>query len=193
MESAEAAVNSGAEFLGFIFVPSSRRYIKPEDAKPIIELVRKSIKIVGVFKNQTLEEVNKISSLLGLDYVQLHGQESAEYCSQINTKVIKAFALDSNFDVAETKDKMSKYSVDYFLLDRKKQGEGEMLDLQTVKALASEFPVILAGGLNPDNVVEIIRIVKPQIVDVASGVETDGIQDLEKIKSFIKNAKEVNL
>lgn len=190
-ESAEAALQSGADFLGFIFVPDSKRYIKPETAKPIIDKVRKNIKIVGVFKNLSIEEVNQISQFLGLDYVQLHGEESVEFGAQVNTRVIKAFPLKSDFDVNEVREKMKMYKADYFLLDRKKQGEGEILDLERGGILSSEFPVIFAGGLTPGNVAKIIEVVRPYAVDVVSGIETDGTEDLGKIKKFIENTKEV--
>lgn len=189
MESAKAVLVSGADFLGFIFVPSSRRYLKPEDAKLIIDSVRKDIKIVGVFKNESLDEVNRISEFLGLDYVQLHGDESSEFCRQVKTKVIKAFPLHSSFDISRTSEKMKKYNVEYYLLDRENQGEGEMLDVQKAKEIAKEFPVIMAGGLTPTNVSAVISEVSPAGVDVVSGVETDGIEDIAKIKMFIKKAK----
>ena len=88
---------------------------------------------------------------------------------------------------------MKKYKVDYYLVDRIKQSEGPMLNLDKVAKLAKEFPLIFAGGLNPENVGNVVEKVKPQMVDVASGVETDGQQDFKKIKTFIKNAKEAIL
>ena len=84
---------------------------------------------------------------------------------------------------------MKQYKVDYYLLDRIKQGEGPMLNLEKASFLSKLFPLILAGGLNPENIASVITRVKPHAVDVASGVETDGEQDLEKIRMFIKNAK----
>lgn len=193
LESAEVAVSTGADFMGFVFVPGSRRFIKTDVAKHIIEQLRRKIKTVGVFKNQPIEKVNQISSLLNLDYVQLHGEETSDYCNQVSTKVIKAFPLKSNFDTHKILENMKEYAVDYFLVDREKQSEGEMLNLQKVREIANKFSVIFAGGLNPDNVKDIIEIVKPAGVDVVSGIETDGFEDKEKIKKFIKNAKGVSI
>ncbi len=192
LEAAQAALNSGADFLGFIFVPNTKRYITPEDAKKIIDSARsEEIKIIGVFRDQPLEEVNQITEKLNLDYVQLHGQETPEYVNQINSKIIKAFNLSSNFDTEKTSSKMEKYKADYFMLDRQIVGEGDMLDPYLVNELASEFPVFLSGGLTPDNVQQVLKVVKPFAVDVSSGVETNGEKDLVKIKKFISLVKKI--
>lgn len=96
LESAQAAIDAGADFLGFNFVPTSKRYIYPIRAKVIIEKVRGKTKTVGVFQNQTIDEVNNIAEFLSLDYVQLHGEEDLEYVSQIKTNVIKTIVISSS-------------------------------------------------------------------------------------------------
>lgn len=191
IEDAKAAYDAGADFLGFNFVPISKRYIKPETAEEIISHLRyKNIRFVGVFQNEKLDKVNKLINFLGLDYVQLHRDESMEYVNQIeNTKVIRTITLPTDFDVKEIINKMKKYKVDYFLLDRKVQGVGESLNPDKVRQLTSNFPIILAGGLTTENVASYVRLTKPQIVDVAGGIETDGAKDLNKIKKFIINSK----
>lgn len=191
LEQANAAINAGADFLGFNFVPTSKRYINPNDAKKIINQIRimnheSRIRIVGVFQNEQIDEVNRIEEMLDLDFIQLHGEEDEEYIKKIRGKIIKKIDLD--FPAQRGDDK-----VKYFLLDRKIQGKGEMVDLEKAEKLAKKYSIFFSGGLTADNVREIVSKVKPYAVDVASGIETDGQQDLEKIKSFIKTAKEVNI
>lgn len=164
LEAAQTAINAGADFLGFNFISTSKRYINPELAKKIIGKLKKSAKIVGVFQNEKASFINKSISDLDLDYVQLHEK-----------KIIKSM-----------KDKAI-----YLLIDRKKQGAGQIPDLDKAKTLAQRSKIFFAGGLDPNNVAEIVKKVKPYAVDVAGGIETNGIQDSKKIKSFIKKVKGV--
>lgn len=194
LEAAQAAFDAGADFLGFNFVKSSKRYIQPESAREIINRLSKSISKVGVFMNDDIESINRLIDDLKLDYIQLHGGESPQYTERIkNAGIIKTFSLPSDFDVESTIKKMKKYKVDYFLLDRDMQGKGKLLDPKKVRELTSIFPIILGGGLTVENVVNIVRLTKPQAVDVAGGVETDGVKDREKIIKFIRNAKNYDL
>lgn len=190
IESAQAAVSAGADLIGLIFIPESKRKITVEIAKEIADKVRNQVKIVGLFRNQPLEEVNRIIDQVGFDYIQLQGEEDPDYVDQVHCKVIKGFPLAANFDLEKTKQEMKSYKVDYFLLDRIVQGQGEMVDLAKAKELAKEFPLFFAGGLNPENVAEVIESVQPLGVDVASGVETNGQTDIEKVKLFTNRAKE---
>lgn len=181
LEAAKAAINSGADFLGFNFVPTSKRYINPSDAVKIINEVRNKVEIVGVFQDADVNYVNNISLNLELDFVQLHGQENLEYIQKVQAKVIKAIT---------TSDEINPCGIDYFLLDRVKQGKGEMIDTHQARAIADIYLIFLAGGLTPENVTKMIKKVHPFAVDVAGGIETNGKQDLEKIKLFVRNAKE---
>jgi len=181
-EAAQATIDSGADYLGFNFVPKSRRYIEPKLAAEIIKKIRGKIQTVGVFQNADVAVVREIAKQLNLDFVQLHGQEDSEYIKQIDSQVIKAINSSS-----ETND----YSVDYFLLDRVQQGEGEMVSIDAAKAVTYKYPIFLAGGLTPQNVASVVEKVQPFAVDVAGGVETDGVNDIQKIKEFTKNAKGV--
>lgn len=188
--AAKTAIFSGAKFLGFNFVQGSRRKISPEVAKQIIDTIRNQVKTVGVFQNQTLEFVNKTAADLGLDFVQLHGEESPEYIKEVNFGVIKALNLKTDFDLTETLKLINSYEADYFLLDREKQGKGKMLNLKHLNIICKEKSnVFVAGGLAPDNVVEVVRATKPFGVDVASGIETRSIEDLEKIKLFCERVR----
>lgn len=180
LDAAKTAVNAGADFLGFNFVPTSKRYLSPSDAARIINAVKGKVKIVGVFQDEQFELVNNLTLNLGLDFVQLHGAEDDKYMLQMDTSVIKSIALN---------DRVEKIKADYLLLDRPERGKGKMVDLEKATNLATNFPLFIAGGLTPDNVALIVKKVKPFAVDVAGGVETNGYQDPEKIKQFIKNVK----
>lgn len=163
LDAAQTAVEAGADFLGFNFVKSSKRYIKPELAKKIISQLKGKAKIVGVFENAETNYINRIVNLLGLDFIQLHEK-----------RIIKS-----------TKDNTS-----YLLVDRKTQGVGKLPNLNKSEALAKSAEIFFAGGLTPENVSSIVKTVKPYAVDVAGGIETNGFQDLNKIKEFIKKVKE---
>lgn len=189
--SAKTALYSGAKFLGFNFVPRSKRKISKEFAKQIIDEIRGQVKVVGVFQNQPAEEVNKIAEFLDLDFVQLHGEEDSAYIEEIERPVIKALSLDSDFDITMALKNMNQYKAAYFLLDRKKQGQGKMLNLKNLAVLAKTHEIFVAGGLTPENVEEVVRAVSPFAVDVASGIETNRIEDLEKIKLFAERARNV--
>ena len=179
-EAARAAVDAGAHFLGFNFVPGYKRYISPAIASEIINLVRNTIKIVGVFKDAGVAEVNKIASDLKLDFVQLHGNENNDYINKVGIPVIKSITMNGQPE---------NINAEYFLLDRPKRGKGRMVDLEKASILAANFPLFFAGGLMPSNVSMVVRQVKPFAVDVAGGIETNGVQDLDKIRLFIRNAK----
>ena len=187
------AANYGASALGFIFYEKSPRYINPKILKTWISNVPSSVKKVGVFVNKDVDKVNKIEEELNLDMVQLHGEESPEYCNQMIRPVIKVFRVNNKFDSIM----LNNYQVATFLFDTYNKenlgGTGESFDWQTILQLSTEIPVILSGGLNADNVLEGIKVVKPSAVDVNSGVEaTPGKKDEEKIKNLftiLKNTK----
>ena len=187
------ATNYGASALGFIFYEKSPRYINPEILKTWISNVPSSIKKVGVFVNKDVDKVNKIAEELNLGMVQLHGDESPEYCNQMIRPVIKVFRVNNKFDSIM----LNNYQVATFLFDTYNKenhgGTGESFDWQSILQLNTEIPVILSGGLNADNVLEGIEVVKPSAVDVNSGVEAaPGKKDEEKIKNLftiLKNTK----
>ena len=187
------AANYGASALGFIFYEKSPRYINPEILKTWISNVPSSVKKVGVFVNKDVDKVNKIAEELNLEMVQLHGDESPGYCSQMIRPVIKVFRVNNKFDSIMLKN----YQVATFLFDTYNKenhgGTGESFDWQSILQLNTETPVILSGGLNADNVLEGIEVVKPSAVDVNSGVEVaPGKKDEGKIKNLftiLKNTK----
>ena len=189
LEAAQTAENAGADFLGFIFADSKRK-ISPEKAKEIIEELKGKALKVGVFVDESFEEIERIQRLTGIDIIQLHGQESMEKASSFSIPVIKAFSIQNEVDLK----KIEGYPVDYQLLDLPKNSQsssGKTLDWQMIHRLRqSSNRLILAGGLTPMNVSEAIKLVQPFAVDVSSGVETNGYKDHEKIRLFIKNAKQ---
>lgn len=190
-EAAKTAIDAGADFLGFILIPSSKRYIEAEAARQIIGRIAGKIGVVGVFENPIPHRVNELVRYLGLQYVQLHGSETNEYCHGITASVIKAFRLLQGTSVANAQNLLRSYDVGYHMVDRAKQGIGTMVDFSLAKALVGEFKLFYSGGLLLENVAEIVKRVQPFAVDVASGVETDGKHDLVKIREFIRRAKGV--
>jgi len=195
--SAQEAVNAGADFLGFNFVLSSKRFINPIRVKTIINSVKNKISTVGIFQDASLNEINEHVKFIKLDFVQLHGDYDDQIVKKIKTKVVKAFHLPEEENVQLTEEKIYKYTihdnVDYILLDREIQGKGEMINSEKAKKLSEKFHIFLAGGLIPENIAEIVKTIKPFAVDAAGGIETNGVEDLVKIKNFIKNAKGVGL
>ncbi len=189
---ARASVKFGADFLGFNFVPSSPRFIAPVLAQKIIDSLPRSGKIVkvGVFMNQSAPAVNQVLALVKLDLIQFHGSESPKFCASFGLPYIKVFTLNPKTSIKKLAGQMSKYQAKYFLLDRPQQGQGHTLDLKKVSILAKKFPIILAGGLNPENVSSTIAGAGEIVgVDVAGGVESKDKKSLKKIKDFILLAK----
>lgn len=181
VEEAQMCIEAGVDFIGLNFVPSSKRRISEDMAKRIILSFSGKIQFVGVFQDQNKAYINHVVQNLHLDFVQLHGEESPYYCDEIDCQVIKTISAR----------KTDSYSVAYFLVDREEQGKGKMVSLEYAKNMARQYPIFLAGGLNPENVGGIVAGVAPFAVDVAGGVETNGKKDSEKIIAFVKNARGV--
>jgi len=186
IDDALSAEKCGADVIGFVFAPSKRK-ISPGTVREIIRELPPFVQTAGVFWDADVEEVNRVVEFTGLDMVQLHGSESPEYCRKINTKVIKRFPVLKN-DTAEALDlRMEKYQVSAYLLDPG-AGSGEIFDWKIAKGI--DRPLIIAGGLTPENVREVIGLLDPYGVDVSSGVEKAlGRKDREKVKKFILEAR----
>lgn len=183
------AAEAGADYLGFVFA-KSKRQVTLDQAKMIIEALPKDIKKVGVFVNETLENMSDIAEYCGLDILQLHGKECYEDYAKSQYPIIKSVSVKGN----GKKLCDSLPVADYLLFDTWHKdmagGSGETFDWQLLKAIGGQQAFFLAGGLNLDNVTEAIKEVRPFAVDVSSGIETEGIKDMEKIKAFIKKVKE---
>lgn len=185
----QAAVNAGADFIGFMFAPSKRR-ISVEQAMELAQHIPASVKKVGVFVNETTETIQQIAAQVELDYIQYHGDEAPEQIEQIGLPSIKAFSIQSAQDV----ERAAAYEVNYYLFDAPgtdfRGGSGNAFDWTLLDQMnIAQEKVILAGGLNENNVHIASMLVEPFAVDVSSGVETDGIKDTDKIKRFIERAK----
>ncbi|MEH7075366.1 phosphoribosylanthranilate isomerase [Neobacillus drentensis] len=189
VETGVAAVQSGADVLGFVFA-ESKREVSIERAKEIISHLPKEVDKVGVFVNESKETIENIASIVGLTHIQLHGDETALFSETLSLPVIKAISFQGNESLAA----LAEFPSDYILLDSPKGkyrgGNGTVFNWSEVNpSLINRQKVILAGGLHPENVQEAIRIIRPFMVDVSSGVETDGKKDVKKIKTFIEKAK----
>ncbi len=189
------AVEAGVDALGFIFVKESPRAIDPEDAKEIIAKLPPFVDAVGVFMNEDPEVVGEIVKYCGLTVVQLHGQEPPEYCQMMPCRVIKAFQVRADM----TPDFLEPYNdvVWGFLLDAYHQemggGTGETFDWTLVEKLKPGKPLILAGGLNLDNVSAAINQLHPFAVDVNSGIESSpGRKDPEKIAALLRQVAQAD-
>ncbi len=183
LEDARLAYESGAAAVGFIFYDQSPRYIRPEEVATITTSLPESAVTVGVFVNHSKKDIEYITRIAGTDMVQLHGNESPEFCSVIERPVIKAFRIGESIDL----DHILKFDVTAVLLDSYQKnrlgGTGRIFDWALLAHTRIHQKLILAGGLNPDNVLEAIQLVKPAAVDVSSGVElTPGKKDPEKMK-----------
>lgn len=184
------AAELGADLLGFVFAESPRR-ITPDQARQIIAELPASVQKVGVFVNSGLETINKIISYCGLDFAQLHGEETPEYCSAVQASVIKAWRVKDGQSLVQMED--YRDCVEMFLLDTYVKGAvggtGQAFDWSLAREAAGYGKIILAGGLTSENVASAIETVRPYGVDVSSGVETNRCKDNAKIEAFIRQAR----
>ncbi len=187
-EAAEAAVQAGADFIGFVFA-DSKRNISAERAAIIAQGLPTQVKKVGVFVDEQPERMIEIAKLVGLDYLQLHGDESADIASQLPFNIIKAIPAEPFY-----LNKIQGYPCDYYLIDSPSEnrgGSGKTFNWELMEKYdLDRKKLLLAGGLTEGNVQKAIEIVHPIGVDVSSGVETNGEKDVVKIKRFIHKAKE---
>lgn len=194
LEDALLAAELGADALGFIFYPKSPRAIRPEAAREIIRQLPPFVLTVGVFVDEEQARVREIVAYAGLDWLQLHGAESPGYCRAVGRRVIKGFRVKGEESLAL----LASYhgAVQAFLLDTYRPGTpggtGETFDWELARRAKEHGPIILAGGLTPDNVAQAIRQAQPAAVDVASGVEAaPGKKDPNKLKAFLEAVKRV--
>lgn len=180
------------DMVGLVFVKKSPRYVTLSQAFNIKKVLENSVKTVAVFQNQPLEEVQKTVSELEIDFVQLHGDESPDYCTKISVPVIKAVSLEKLAKETAEKLELYKKTCKYFLVDRKTQGKGPLVDLDQVRELSTNYNVLLSGGLNPENVSDALSKAGSKIIglDVSSGVEDlIGKKSISKVNTFIKKVR----
>ncbi|MBU4412693.1 MAG: phosphoribosylanthranilate isomerase [Proteobacteria bacterium] len=189
-EMAEVAgvVAAGVDAIGLIFVEKSPRFVDRERAREIVASLPPFVDAVGVFVDQDAAQVNEIVRYCGLTKVQLHGAESPAYCTEINCRVIKAFQVKESLSTAD----LAPYAgvVSGFLFDTFHEkiagGTGQTFDWRLLQKMSPLRPVVLAGGLTPDNVGEAIRQARPFAVDLNSGVEfAPGRKNLEKVRAAV--------
>ncbi len=195
IEDGLAAVSAGADALGFVFHPSSPRYVAPERAREIIGSLPASACTVGVFVNLPALEVLQIAEMCGLEFIQLHGSETREYCRKFpRERLIKALSFRSEDEFAVAAD----YPVKAFLVDAHDPvrfgGTGKTCDWNLARKAAARHPLILAGGLGEENIIAALEAVHPLAVDISSGVEErPGKKDHGKIRSVIAAVKKYDL
>jgi len=187
IEDAQAAVDQGADAIGFVFWPSSPRFIEPDRAREIAAALPPHVMAVGVFVNQTAREVNETARRVALTAVQIHGDETTAYVREMTHPVIKAVAPGGSGDVEWPGDVT-------LLVDAhdpvRRGGTGSKADWSAAAALAKQRKVLLAGGLTPENVAEAIQRVRPFGVDVSSGVEQrPGVKDHRRIAALFAAVK----
>ena len=202
IEHALIASQAGADFIGLVFA-ISRRQVSPQQALKIVEVIQalnSRPSLVGVFANSPAQEVNQISTDCRLDWVQLSGDETWKYCQEIKKPIIKVIHVspdqtsDKIINEIETGERLLPGKELIFLLDspvgRAYGGTGQTFDWQLAQKVSYRFPVIVAGGLTPANVGQMISESHPWGVDVSSGVETDGRKDPSKMRAFIQAVRE---
>ena len=207
VDDALAAANAGADFLGIVFEPHSRRRVDMDDARSLVQSFRtwwhrEEPRWVGVFANQPLEEVNHLLDYCNMDMAQLSGHESLEYCGQLVRPALKVFHVRNDapaqevLEAVECSLKIYQDSGHMCMLDTFKEGilggTGQVFDWRVAQELARDHSFLLAGGLSSENVPEAIRQVMPWGLDVSSGVETDGQKDATKIARFIAQVRQTD-
>ena len=189
-EHVKAAVDAGADAIGFVFAPSSRR-VTISEAKELARHIPPGVLKIGVFVDAPREEIERAFKEVPLDYIQFHGNENSEFINKIRLPSIKVLSVHSVEDVK----KAAYYDVDYLLFDTPgkefKGGSGETFDWHLLNDVGIPINrLILAGGLNVENVGEAVRRVNPYMVDVSSGVEINKRKDEKLIQAFIHAVKD---
>ena len=191
LEDAVAAVRLGADALGFVFAQSPRR-VAPERAREIIRALPALVQTVGVFVDAPLEEMAEVRVYCGLDILQLHGDESPETVARLDGRVIKALRVTGGEHSLGNRFPSATLLLDAYS-EQARGGTGKTFDWTLARDIAGRRPIILAGGLTPENVAEAIEIVRPYAVDVSSGVEREPRRkDHGKTARFIGEAKSVD-
>ncbi len=203
-EQALAAAEAGVDFIGMVFAESPRQITPARSVKIVSALKSKksNVETVGVFVNTRPGTVNNIAERCGLDYVQLSGDEPWEYCREISLPLIQVIRVSRNRKPEQVcKDlaygtKLLGEKKHIYLIDSNVPGRyggtGRKFDWKLAVPIAREFPVIIAGGLTPENVGEAIKVISPWGVDVSSGVETKGVKDMDKIKKFVNAVRKAD-
>lgn len=193
LDDALMAVEAGADALGFVFVQGSSRYILPDQAADIIRRLPPFVQSVGLFVNEELVTVNAYADRCGIDLIQLHGEETPDFCAAVKRRIIKAFRVKESSSL----DHIRNYEVAGYLLDAWSPvahgGTGTTFNWEIAARAVAGHSIILAGGLTPENVAEAVAKVNPYAVDVSSGVESaPGKKDAGLVSRFIRATRSMS-
>ena len=194
LTDALTAVEAGADALGFNFVPDTSRFVKPDQVAAIVAELPPFVTTVGVFASKDAAKLSTIANQCRLDAIQLHADVTPEFCRNLDRRVIKAVRVKDESSLSI----LSDYDVNAFLLDAYVEGmmggTGHVFDWDLALKAKNYGQIIVAGGLNPDNVAQAVRHVKPYAVDVSSGVESQpGRKDPDKVRKFIDAVRSVEV
>ena len=176
------------DFIGFIFVPASKRYVEPSVVAKLKKNLDPRIKTVGVFVNESIEKIREIKKVCSLDVIQLHGEETPQFCEELGGRIWKAIRVKDE-DCVEILDTYAEYTELLLLdtyVDGTHGGTGQAFDWDLIEFFSADYNIGLAGGITRENVLKAKKKVEPELIDVASGSETNGIKDEEKIKDIIQ-------
>ena len=176
------------DFIGFIFVPASKRYVEPKIVAELKKNLDPRIKTVGVFVNESIEKIREIKKVYSLDVIQLHGEETPQFCEELGGRIWKAIRVKDE-DCVEILDTYAEYTELLLLdtyVDGTHGGTGQAFDWDLIEFFSADYNIGLAGGITRENVLKAKKKVEPELIDVASGSETNGLKDEEKIKDIIQ-------
>lgn len=180
-EAVAVAVNSGADYIGFVFAPSKRQ-LTLNHAHDLAKAIPKSVKKVGVFVSPSLQELNQAIASVPLDLVQIHGDFDDNFLEQVSVPTIRVFQVSQEVAIIDS-------PANFLLFDAPMAGSGQTFDWLLLADKEIKRPFFIAGGLTVENVREAQALFQPYALDVSSGVETDGVKDLTKIRQFIERVK----
>ena len=191
IDAARSVEKFGGDFIGFIFYPKSHRYIDPRDAKKIIDSLNRKSKIVGVFVDEDPDKINSIARDLNLDFIQLHGNESAQYARQIEFPIIKAWRINDNFDI----ERANQFPCEIALLDTFVKGSaggtGKSFDWENLELDGFNKDFLIAGGISIENVDRAVEIFQKSDrfigVDVSGSLEIDYQKSPDLIQKFLEH------
>lgn len=196
IDDARAAIDAGADVLGFNLIPSSKRHVTPDAARAIVDRLHGEVICVAVVANLTPSQCAALGERAGIERFQLHGDEPPQHIAALAPRAFKALRIGDAADIARAQG----FPGSYILVDAKVEGQlggtGQLLDWNLVAPLATARPLILAGGLTPDNVADAVRVVQPWGVDVASGVEDPRDvrrKDAARMRRFVEAARRVSM
>ena len=187
-EDIEIVNKSLPDFIGFIFVPASKRYVEPKIVAELKKNLDPRIKTVGVFVNESIEKIREIKKVCSLDVIQLHGEETPQFCEELGGRIWKAIRVKDE-DCVEILDTYAEYTELLLLdtyVDGTHGGTGQAFDWDLIEFFSADYNIGLAGGITRENVLKAKKKVEPELIDVASGSETNGLKDEEKIKDIIQ-------